>query len=138
MSELRMEIGNRYEPMSDERREAAQELVDELSRDGFDVELEIVGYKPGRRALSPVEWTSIFIGTNVATTLVVNITTDVYNRMKRMLLQRKRSKSADLFPGRPLGFVIYGPRGEELRRWTTEEEVGTDGSDEADGDDGSE
>ena len=138
MSELRIEIGNRYEPMSAERRAAAQELVDELGRDGFEVELEILGYKPGRRALSPVEWTSIFIGTNVATTLVAKVTTDVYNRTKRMLIQRKRSKGPELFPGRPLGVVIYGPRGEELRRWTTEEEVGTDGDEEARVADGSE
>lgn len=131
MSALRIEIGNRYEPMSDERRAAAQELVDKLGRDGFDVELEILGYRPRRRALSPVEWTSIFIGTNVATTLIAHVTTDVYNRTKRMLIQRRRSKSPELFPGRPLGFVIYGPRGQELRRWTTEEEVGTDGGEEA-------
>ena len=128
---MRIEIGNRYEPMSDERRAASQELVDELGRAGFEVELEILGYKPGRRALSPVEWTSIFIGTNVATTLIAKVTTDVYNRTKRMLSQRKRSDVPQLFPGRPLGFVIYGPRGEELRRWTTDDEDGSEGDEEA-------
>ena len=58
-------------------------------------------YKPGRRSLSPVQWTSIFIGTTVATTLIGNLTTEVYNRANRMLAQRKRSKEPGLIPGRP-------------------------------------
>lgn len=126
MSDLRIEIGHRYEPTSDERRLAAQELAGELRSCGLEVELEIVGYKPGRRSLSAVEWTSIFIGTNVATTLISKVTTDVYDRAKRMLAERKRSKEPGLIPGRPLGFVIYGPRGEELRRWTTADDDASD------------
>jgi hypothetical protein len=122
VSDLRIEIGHRYEPMADERRSAAEKLAGELGSDGLDVDLEIVGYRPGRRALSPVEWTSIFIGTNVATTLIAKITTEVYDRTKRMLIRRKGSNEPGLIPGRPLGFVIYGPRGEELRRWTTEDD----------------
>jgi hypothetical protein len=129
VSDLRIEIGYRYEPMSDERRSAAQEFASELRSCGLDVELEIVGYKPGRRSLSPIDWTSIFIGTTVATTVIGNVTTDLYNRAKRMLVERKRSKEPGLIPGRPLGFVIYGPRGEELRRWTTAD----DDASEADG-----
>ena len=69
----------------------------------------------------------------MATTLIGNLTTEVYNRAKRMLAQRKRSKEPGLIPGRPLGFVIYGPRGEELRRWTTEEDDGSDANTGASG-----
>lgn len=126
MPDLRIEIGHRYEATSDERRSAVEKFASELRRRGLDVELEIVGFKPGRRSLSPVEWTSIFIGTTVASTVIGNLTTDVFNRAKRMLAERKRSNEPGLIPGRPLGFVIYGPRGEELRRWTTEDDDASD------------
>jgi hypothetical protein len=124
VSDLRIEIGHRYEPMSDGRRSATEELADGFRRDGLAVEVEIIGYKPGRRALSPVEWTSIFIGTTVATSLISSLTSDLYDRVKGMLAKRQRSKEPGLTPGRPLGFVIYGPRGEELRRWTTADAEG--------------
>jgi hypothetical protein len=109
----------------------AEALADELGVEGLEVELEVIGYTPGRRALSAVEWTSIFIGTNVATTVIANLTTDLYNRTKRMLIERKQSKEPGLLPGRTLGFVIYGPHGEEIRRWTTEGDHGSDGDEEA-------
>lgn len=133
MSRVRIRVGNRYEQLSDQRRAAAEELASKLRGDGLEVELEFAGYKPGRRALTPVEWTSIFIGTNVAASLIGKITADVYDRTKRMLAKRKQSEEPGLIPGRPLGFVIYGPRGEELRRWTTESDAAdSDGETHAD------
>jgi hypothetical protein len=107
--------------MSDERRATAEGFAELIRESGLSVELEITGYKPGRRALTPVEWTAIFIGTNVATGLVSNLTNDLYQAAKRMLTTRRHAKERAGQPRRQLGFVIYGPDGEELRRWTTAE-----------------
>jgi hypothetical protein len=132
MSDVRVEIGHRYEATSVERRAATQRLVDEMQQAGFSTRLDVVGYRPGRRAMSPVEWTGIFVGTTVGTALISSITTDIYERAKQLLLRRKDSGEPGLIPGRPLGFVIYGPRGEELRRWTTDDVVEEDASETSD------
>jgi len=56
--------------------------------------------------------------------LVNNVTNDLYNAAKvwaRRRLRRKQDES-DSGRARPIGFVIYGPDGEELRRWDTRED----------------
>ncbi len=111
-ADVRIAIGKLYEEMSDERRAAAVALAEELRATGVSVNLEITEREPGRVGLGPIEWTAIFIGTTVATTLITNLTNDLYAKVKQMLLDRKAKG------GRPnKGFVIYGPDGEPLRRW---------------------
>lgn len=50
--------------------------------------------------------------------VVTKATNDLYDAAKRMLLEGRRREPT---PGRDTGFVIYGPDGEELRRWTVRE-----------------
>lgn len=55
---------------------------------------------------------AFFIGNTVATTLIANLTNDLYAKAKQMLLDRKAKG------GRPdKGFVVYGPDGKPLRQW---------------------
>jgi hypothetical protein len=112
-----------YEVMQDERREATAEFARWLRSIGMSVDLEVIEYVPGRRGLGPVEWTEIFVGTTVATSLIGNITTDLYNGAKKLLRQRREAKrKATGNPGVHLGFTIRGPDNEELARWTTRED----------------
>lgn len=108
-------IGKPYEVMQDERRVATEAFAEALRATGITVDLEIIEREPGVCGLGPIEWTAIFIGTTVATSLITSLTNDLYEKAKQMLLERK-AKS-----GRPnKGFVIYGPDGKELRRWDTQ------------------
>jgi hypothetical protein len=56
------------------------------------------------------------IGTTAATSLITNLTNDLYTKAKQLLLDRKAKGRH-----RRMGFVIYGPDGKELYRWDTEE-----------------
>lgn len=66
MTQVRIVAGTAYEVMHDERRQASEHLASKLREAGLEVDLEIIDYAPGRRGLGAVEWTLIFIGTNVA------------------------------------------------------------------------
>jgi len=114
-AEVRIAIGRAYEVMQEERRTATLGFAEDLrASTGLNVELEITEYQPGRKGLGPVEWTAIFIGSNVAASLISNLTRDLYEKAKKLLLDRKAKG------GRPnKGFVIYGPDGKVLRRWDT-------------------
>ena len=118
-AQVRISVGKAYEVMHDERRWAAEGLAKELRQTGLDVELEIIEYVPGRRGLGPMEWTAIFIGTNVAIALINALTQDLYQRAKDMLRSRRKAKGGK---GVHLGFKIYGPKNEVLREWTTKED----------------
>lgn len=114
-ADVRIAIGRATEVMHEERRSATVAFADQLrTATGLNVDLEITEYQPGRRGLGPIEWTAIFIGTNVATNLISDLTSDLYNRAKKMLLDRNAKGGRS-----NKGFVIYGPDGEVLRRWDT-------------------
>lgn len=82
--DIRIAIGKAYEVMPEERREAALALTNELrASTGLDVQLEVTEYQPGRRGLGPIEWTAIFIGTSAATTVINNLTSDLYDLVAR-------------------------------------------------------
>lgn len=114
-TDVRVAIGRAFEEMQDERRVAAQAFAEELrSSSGLSVDLEVTERQQGRRGLGPIEWTAIFIGTTVSTTVITNLTNDLYAKAKAMLLERKAKGGT-----RNTGFVIYGPDGKVLRRWDT-------------------
>jgi hypothetical protein len=114
---VRIAIGKAYEVMSDERRVATEAFAEDLRATAeVSVDLEITEYQPGRRGLGPIEWTSIFVGTTVATSIITNLTNDLYAKAKQLLLDRKAKGRH-----RRMGFVIYGPDGKELCRWDTEQ-----------------
>jgi hypothetical protein len=116
-ADIRIAIGKAYENMPDERRTATEAFAEDLRvTAGVSVDLEITERQPGRYGLGPIEWTSIFVGTTVATTLITNLTNDLYAKAKQLLLNRKAKGRH-----RRMGFVIYGPDGKELYRWDTEE-----------------
>jgi hypothetical protein len=111
-ADVRISIGKPYEVMQDERRAATEAYAEALRATGITVDLEIIEREQGVYGLGPIEWTAIFIGTTVATSLITNLTNDIYEKAKQLLLDRKAKG------GRPnKGFVIYGPDGKELRRW---------------------
>lgn len=114
--DVQIQIGRAYEVMHEERRLATAQFAEELRASGLTVELEVTEYVPGRRGLTPVEWTFIVTGTAKALDLVVD-------GAKALLRRRREAKHAtEGSPGRDLGFIIYGPDGEKLREWTTREE----------------
>jgi hypothetical protein len=114
-ADVRIAIGKAYEVMQDERRTATEAFAEDLrAAAGVSVDLEVTEYQPGRYGLGPIEWTAIFIGTTVATSLITNLTNDLYAKAKKLLLDRK-AKGAR----REMGFIIYGPDGKELYRWDT-------------------
>lgn len=76
------------------------------------VDLEVTERQPSRYGLGPVEWTCIFIGITVATSLITNLTNDVYTKAKQLLLDR-RTKGRQ----RDMGFVIYGPDSADMMRF---------------------
>jgi hypothetical protein len=123
MADIRIVIGRKYEVMHDERRQTTTEFADGLRSSGLSVELEVIEYEPGRYGLTPVEWTAFFIGTSVASSLLNDLTTDLYNGAKKLLRSRREGKKADSgSPGRHLGFIIYGPDGKVIEKWTTQED----------------
>jgi hypothetical protein len=91
MAGVRIRAGRAYEVMQDERRWATEGFTKELQQLGLNVDLEIIDYVPGRRGLGPVEWTEIFIGTTVATSIITNLTNDLYQRTKDMLRSRRKA-----------------------------------------------
>lgn len=115
-ADVRIAIGRAYEVMQDDRRAATEAFAEDLrATAGVTVDLEVTEYQPGRYGLGPIEWTSIFIGTTVATSLITNLTNDLYAKAKQLLLDQKAKGRHR----RDRGFVIYGPDGKELRRWDT-------------------
>ena len=86
-ADVRISIGKPYENVSDERRHATEELAEDLvAATGLSVDLEVIERVPKRYGLGPVEWTAIFIGTTVATTLITKVTEDLYEKAERMVL----------------------------------------------------
>jgi hypothetical protein len=117
-------VGSASEVVHDEHRADVEAFVRSLREDGREVDLEVIEYVPGRRGVTWVEWLTIFVGSGVGGALVNNVTNDLYNAARtwvRRRLQKKRGES-DSGRSRPIGFVIYGPDGEELRRWDTRED----------------
>lgn len=128
-ADVRIAISKAYEEMEDERRDATTAFADDIRESlGVTVDLEITERQPGRVGLGPIEWTAIFVGRTVATTLITNLTNDLYEKAKQLLRERKAKGRK-----RSMGFVIYGPDGKELRRWTTNEDDNERASDRDNG-----
>jgi hypothetical protein len=123
MADIRITNSHPAEDMHDERRRAAEVFAEELRAEGLDVDLDMTERVPGIYRMSLMESTAIFIGNTVATALVTATADDLYAKAKRMLHgRRKAKKDAGGGPGGHLGFVIYGPDGDVLRRWSTKED----------------
>jgi hypothetical protein len=123
MADVRIVIGSKYEVMQDERRRATADFADWLRNSGISVDLEIIGYEPGRRGLTPIEWTEFFIGASVGGTQIARIVATLYESGKKLLRTRRQAKKAESgAPGLHLGFKIYGPDKQELAKWTTRED----------------
>ena len=121
-ADVQISIGKPYEVVHQERRWATEGLAKELEALGLKVDLEVIGYVPGRRGLGPIEITAIYIGARVAESLIGAITEDVYAKTKEMLRARRRRAKDTGKGSKNLGFTIYGPDGQPLAKWTTTEE----------------
>ncbi len=91
-ADIRIAIGKAYEAMQDERRLATEAFTEDLRATGLSVDLEITERQPGRVGLGPIEWTAIFVGPTVATSLVTNLTNDLYAKAKQMLLSPENQR----------------------------------------------
>lgn len=111
-------VGRAYEVMHDERRLATQEFANDLRRWGLTVGVEVTEYVPGRVGITPIEWTGIVIGTSAGKRILDNLVDDLYQATKDYLRKRLRKGSAR----RKLGFQIFGPDGNVLKSWATEED----------------
>lgn len=120
-ADIRISAGKAYEVMHAERRWAPEGLARELRQLGLDVDLEIIEYVPKRRGLGPIEWTAIFVGEAIAQALIGSVVDDVYQRAKDMLRARRASGRSR----KKLGVKIYGPKGEVLKEWTTDDDEET-------------
>ena len=82
-ADVRIAIGRPFEVIQDERRTATEAFAEDLrATAGVSVDLEVIERQPGRYGLGPIEWTSILIGTTVATSLITNLTNDLYAKAK--------------------------------------------------------
>ena len=116
--EVVIRIGHVSEVMQEERRRETEKFAEDLRRTGLTVDLQIQERMPGRYGLTFFEWTYITIGGIAAIAgrkILENMADDLYKAAKQLLRRRLRKGS----PRKNLGFVIYGPDGKELRRWTT-------------------
>ena len=97
---------------------------------GVTVDLEITERQQGRVGLGPVEWTATSVGTDGRDHPHHQPTgNDLYEKAKQLLRERKANGRK-----RSMGFVIYGPDGKELRRWSTDEDERDRASDSDSGD----
>jgi hypothetical protein len=111
-------IGAPYEVLRESRRQATYGFAEDLRRWGLTVEVDAIEYVPGRRGLGPVEWTAIGLAASVGKRLLDNLVDDLYAAARDYLLKRLRKGGT-----RPkLGFKIYGPDGEELKSWRSDED----------------
>ena len=119
MSDIRVRIGRPTEVVHLEHHADAEAFVGELRQSGLEVgELEVVEYGGGRGVVR-VEWIFIFLGPEVASSLISDVTDDLYAAAKKWARRRyHRKKSEGESRSRPVGFLIYGPDGKELRKWT--------------------
>jgi hypothetical protein len=130
MASIRVRVGRASEILHDEHRLDVESFVRQLQNDGLDVDLEVVQFVRGRRGVTWVEWLTIFVGSGVGSALVNNVSNDLYDAARawaRRRLRKKRDQNGSA-GARPIGFVIYGPNGEELRRWDTREDEEDDGT----------
>jgi hypothetical protein len=112
-ADVRIAIGKAYKARQDERgtaRAFAEELRATL---GVSIDLEITDCQPGRRRVGPIELTAIFIATTVATSLIDNITNDLYAKAKQVLLDRRARAESQT---RDLGFRDPPARNYPARR----------------------
>lgn len=124
MAQIRVRVGRPTEIVHSAHRADAEAFVEELRVSGLDVdELEVIEYG-GQRGVVLVEWIAIFVGSGVASSVIGNVTDDLYNGAKAWVRRRHERKKAESETGgtRPIGFLIYGPDGQELRKWSTLDE----------------
>ncbi len=122
MAEIVIAAGKPYLVTTDERRAAVSELARRLGSLGLDVDVEIVEYEPGRRGLGPnmPELVGIFIGTQVAASVIDRLTNAIIDRTKEWAGERfnRKRKTRPSQTAKPESFTLYGPDGEVLKTWT--------------------
>jgi ABC-type transport system substrate-binding protein len=109
--------------MQDDRRAATEAFVEQLRASGIDVALEIVERDTTKYGLTFVEWTWVFLGAPLWAGFAGKMGSDLYDGLKQFLRERRAAREKERgSPGRPMGFVIYGPDSEVLRQWDTRED----------------
>lgn len=124
MADIVIAAGKPYLVMSNERRAAVNELAQRIRSLGISVEVEIIEYEPGRTGISPnmPELVGIFIGTQVAASVIDRLTNALIDRAKEWAGERFQMKQK-ASPGRkpkPEFFTLYGPDGEVLKTWSVD------------------
>lgn len=125
MAEVTVRAGRKSEIVSPERRQRLAELADVLRFDGYDVEVEIIEYEPGRRGVAFPEFVYVYIAGPAAGALAVKVINDVYDKAKawarRQWAAKQPPEPVETHRGRPEVVLLYGPDGEIMRRWRIDE-----------------
>jgi hypothetical protein len=87
-ADVRIVIGKAHAARQGERetvKASAEELRVTLV---ISVDQETTERRAGRRTLGPLKWIAIFLSTTVAASLIINLTNDLYAKVKHLLLDR--------------------------------------------------
>lgn len=87
-ADVRIAIGKAYKARQEEQRNARAFAEDLSVSVSVSVDLDTTERRPGCRGLGPIQRTAIFIATTVATSLIGNLTNDMYAKAKQLLLDR--------------------------------------------------
>ena len=120
MTQIRLCIRQAGPTIDFDRRADTDELANSLRGLGYDVADPDTLQGSPRRGPEIIEWLGIFIGTSAGTTLLNKAAEDVYTMAKDWAKRRQQKRAASRpVKSSPIGFILYGPDGAELRRWWT-------------------
>jgi hypothetical protein len=115
-----LQVGSPYEIVTPGRREAVEDLANELRRFGHSIDVDIIEPVPGTISDSAFESIGIFIGGTVSGAVLSQIAGDLYKVARDRARMRFREKQSNGEPGpRNTAFKIYGPDGNILREWNS-------------------
>lgn len=103
---------------------ALPSLEEALTGAGFDVDLRVpktITETFGVDVASGVVWLGMTVGASVGSALLDHVVSDLYEAAKTWAARRWHARKGPAAPRPPVGFVIYGPDGRELKRWVEED-----------------
>jgi len=91
---LRAAIGKAHDATQDESDAARAFAEQPRPKLGVSIDLDLAGCQPSRRALGLIKRTAIFIARVAVTSLIANLTDDVYAEARQLLMERKAKAEA--------------------------------------------
>jgi hypothetical protein len=88
-ADLRAAIGKAHEAKQDESGAAGAFVKESRPRLGVSIDLDLAGCQRSRRGLGLIKRTAMFIARAALTSLIANLTDDVYAEARQLLIDRK-------------------------------------------------